>query len=170
MNLTTIFFTIIPEFFLSHWGQLSGNQWKLRIEKYRSVLLTVTATYSLNRHLSDRSFLTPSISHSIICFLFPSYDVGKLQKYLWAIIFVIHLKHLLLHYDMLFIVPIQLSISSCPFFNLDCLSFCDLHSWKFSPTLSQFIILIMTLIGWIIVHPRCLCPNPQNLWICYLTL
>lgn len=86
--------------------------------------------------LSNKSFLTSSISHSITCFLFPSYDIGKLQKYLWVVIFVIYLKHFLLCYDMLFIVPIQLSIFIMPIFNLDCLFFCDLDSWKFSPTFS----------------------------------
>lgn len=80
MNINTVFPTIIPEFFLSHWGQLCGRQRKLRIEKCCSVCLVVMVMHSLNCHLSDRFFSTPSISHSLPAFYSLCIAARKLQK------------------------------------------------------------------------------------------
>ena len=99
--------------------------------------LTVMAIHSLNCHLSNRSFLAPSISYSITCFLFPLYAVGKLQKYLWVVILVIYLKHLLLHYGMLIFAVTHLSVLIMSIFQSLIASF-DLDSQK----LSHFFFLL----------------------------
>ena len=155
MSPNTLFCTLIAEHLMR--SQLAGHQWK-QLEKCHSTPLTVMAIYSLNSHLSNRSFLTPSISHSITCFLFPLYAVGKLQKYLWVVILVIYLKHLLLHYGMLFIAVTHLSVlitsifqSLIAFLTLILRSF---HKLFFSFYHKYFRILILVLVVWIMVHQR----------------
>lgn len=118
---------------MSHWGQLCGRQRKLRTEKCCSVCLIVMVMYSLNCHLSDRFFSTPSISHSLPAFYSLCIAARKLQKYLWVVILVIYLKHLLLYYDMLFIAVIHPSVLIMPIFQ-SLIAFCDLDSKNFLPS------------------------------------
>lgn len=116
MNLNTVFLTIIPEFFFI---SPRSTIWQPVKMENRKVLLCSSqsnAIYSLNHHLSDRSPLTPCLSPLLTCALSPSYDVGKLPKYLWVLILVARLQHLLLHQARLVSVPIRLSIFIMPVF------------------------------------------------------